>query len=208
MINKNYTNAWAYPIPKEEWKTFLSHTFTDPRRQFVYDYLDGYLKNVLVCLSLLELGFGQAYDFITYFKQHQDNHKISYVGYDITQQFVEYAQQEYPTYTFRLGNGITDNPDSVDIIYARHVLEHQMPENCYQYLTQILNKANKLVIISWFVSPGITENFKWVDQDGFNHVGAWVNRYDKYKISGIIEQSGYQFISNQLDEYVYILKRR
>ncbi|MHC4745673.1 MAG: class I SAM-dependent methyltransferase [Planctomycetota bacterium] len=145
---KDFKLPWVSPITKDKWRNFLSHDFENASRRNAFEILEKYLENAdMVCpLDFVEVGFGQGRDFINFAKRLHDEGKIKYVGYDITQQFVEYARQEFPGYNFHHGGFSDLERDSFDISYTRHTFEHLSPdlyEPCLRSLLDALSRHRK-----------------------------------------------------------------
>jgi hypothetical protein len=181
---RDFRAPWQNPITREEWDKFLSTNYRYARNE-AYQEIRKEIKKSKN-LSFLEIGFGNTYDFDHCFKQLHDSGQIKYTGFEITEQFVNFANEKYnDKYDFRLAN-FTDIKDSYDITYTRHVLEHQDPNNAYDYFKTLLQKTKRLCIVTWFATPKQKERLNWCERDGFGHTGAWVNMYSKPRILNII----------------------
>jgi len=220
FLAHDFTAPWQSKITKEQWIQFLTHTFHQEDREKVYELLHSYLESISPPqsavtnsafyykspLTFLELGFGQCYDFAHCFMLLHDIETIEYTGQEVTPQFVEFAREEfckYNNYKFKVGdfNSLLKS----DIIYTRHVLEHQHPDNCYLFFENILKATKKLCIISWFCPPG-EEKFTWNDRDGFNHEGAYVNVYSKDKLNNLIEKYNFK-LTSYLNNKIYYMRK-
>lgn len=200
FFDHDFTAPWKKPITEESWQAFLKHNFDDPSRVEIYRFFDQYFRSLMghtfQTKSFLEIGFGQAYDYFNFFKHYNDIGTITYTGWDVTKQFVEFAKkkemtQDLPYRNQRFYQGSFEKlyDESIDILYTRHTFEHQHPDNCYKYLDRFLSKIGGLGVICWFRPPA-KEDFSWNDRDGFNHEGAYVNVYDRGKVMDLIRSNG------------------
>lgn len=210
MTEHDFSSAWKTPISETEWSRFLEETSSDPVRFFTYDWFKS-LTNEMQGVSLAEVGFGQCTDFIRCFKELHDNKLIYYSGYDVTEQFVCYAKRKFPSYTFEANNFFDpQHTEQYDIVYVRHVLEHQPPEQSYPALETLLNRAKRLCVIAWFVSPGVEETFQWIGHDGLSANGAYVNRLSDKKVLEIINKHNFHLEIQHFNKepLLYILRRK
>ncbi|MHC4616154.1 MAG: glycosyltransferase [Planctomycetota bacterium] len=209
---KDFKLPWVSPITRDKWRNFLSHDFENSSRRNAFDILEKYLENPdMVCpLDFVEVGFGQGHDFINFAKRLHDEGKIKYVGYDITEQFVEYARGEFPGYNFHHGGFSDLKRGSFDISYTRHTFEHLSPDLYEPCLRSLLDATRNLCIITWFKPPAHKERFLWSESDGFEHKGAYVNAYARNKIFEVIDSAGFdhEICKPDSNDEIYILKRR
>lgn len=202
FLSHNYAAPWKSKISYETWCSFLQHNFTDPSRQEIYKFFNQYLRinSEEPNKSFLEIGFGQCYDFVNCFKNFHDMGIINYTGWDITEQFVKFANKKYNPdaffnkapikYKFECGGFQHLVEKNFDIIYTRHTLEHQHPSNCYRFFENLLEAVNELIVVCWFQVPG-EEVFSWNDRDGFKHEGAYVNKYSSVRLNELIKKHGW-----------------
>ena len=200
FLTHDFTAPWKEPITEESWQRFLEHNFDDPSRVEIYRFFDQYFKSLVgtnfESKRFLEIGFGQAFDYFHFFKHYHDMGVISYTGWDVTKQFVEFARKkemtkDVPFRMKRFYEGSFDKliDESIDILYTRHTFEHQHPNNCYKYLDRFLSTIGEIGVICWFQPPA-EEKFSWNDRDGFKHEGAYVNVYDRRKVMDLIRSNG------------------
>ncbi len=139
---------------------------------------------------------------------------IIYKGWEITEQFVKYARKKFyhQDFCFSLGGfgKLIDFVDSFDIIYTRHTLEHQHPDNGYEYFKNLLRATRELAIVTWFKPPK-KEKFTWNDRDGGNK-GAYVNTYSRNKLTKVIVENKFNLtiISvnyNKIYNEIWIIKK-
>lgn len=197
FLNHNFKAPWLNEISYEEWCKFLNHNKNYGREE-AYKIIKDFVAP-LPKQTLLEIGFGQCYDWQKCFQLMCAFEQIKYTGWEITNQFIFYAKKKYPNYefcfktgSFRDLNPITSRHQQkkFDITYTRHTLEHQHPDNCYKYFENILQSTKKLSIIIWFKIPNI-EKFTWNDRDGRGQ-GAYVNTYSKEKLLNIIYKNNFK----------------
>ena len=173
-----------YATNRHRWKKFMTHDFDAPDREAAYQIVARLLDRHHV--PLIEVGFGQAYDFQHFFKPLHDGGWIVYSGFDITPGFVDLACQEYPTYDFRVG-GFTDLPAACcDIIFTRHTLMHINRDLYPVCLTKFLRATRDIAIISWALAPQGNGGYQF---DGEHRV-HW-NTHSKQVTDSIIEREGF-----------------
>jgi len=210
---KNYRETWDVPVTEQVWDRFLQHDFTNPTRSIAARTISGYAKRN-DAYTLLEVGFGQCYDFKHYFLPMLKRGSLDhYYGCDITKQFVDFAHDRYRDVArcaFEQ-KGFLDLPKLyADIVYTRHTLEHQDELLWEKCLCGLLDAARRLCVITWFIAPGNEENLQWLPNQ-WHGQGAWVNRYKKDDVLEIIGQAGFQMMtivhSTDLDK-IYVCERR
>ena len=188
-FEEDFASAWLPEVSMEEWESFLSSEPNDESRIYCYDYIrricDGRSN-----LDFAEIGFGQCRDFHSCFKTLQDEGRITYHGYDVTEQFIRYARRKFPEYEFQSGGFITLN--ECDISYTRHTLEHQNPKEYQECLKSLLARTREECIIVWFIPPSGHEELKWVPKIGITtNSGAYLNRYSVENVDPIIDAAGF-----------------
>ncbi len=176
FLDHDFTAPWKEPISEKTWQKFLEHDFKDPSREVIYKIFDQYFKSLIGTTfkskQFLEIGFGQAFDYLQFFKHYHDMGTITYSGWDVTKQFVDFARKKEGTENnppllkrfFKASFKNLNSLNNLDILYTRHTFEHQYPDNCYPYLNLFLSKIEELGIICWFQPPG-KERFSWNDRD-------------------------------------------
>lgn len=178
-------DLWRKTATPEQWRQFMGHDHLNPSR-----YLAAYLVSEFVFpheekVSLAEIGFGDLWDFRWCFKQMHDRGKIGYVGYEIMPHFVRFASDDFWSYDFRQGGFLDLEPNSFDIIYTRHTLEHVHPKLWRDCLVRMLEATKKLCILTWYVPPAPTRLMEenWTGK-------GWHNQYFKGDVAEIIDNSG------------------
>ena len=189
-------------MTEQEWKQFLSETFADELRPAVHNLIRDFARIQEDVIEFAEIGFGQCWDFAHCFQGMVEEGRMFYTGYDVTLQFVEHAQRAFPGYQFICGNPLAELTKQFDVVYCRHVIEHQEPEHSYDGFRNLLKMAGELAVVVWFCPPRSVETFKWVATDG---MGAWVNTLDKDRLAGIIAEQGFSL--EVRSNSVYIMRR-
>jgi hypothetical protein len=206
-MEKDYKVAWKHAVNQNDWSNFLSETFQDVSRQYAYQLLSNKLTNSQNAKTFAEVGFGQGFDFDNCFRLlHQEN-KIVYSGHEVTEQFVNFAKNKWPGFEFVLDEFLYDGDSSYDIVYTRHVIEHQPPDKCYIAFERVLQRTNEFCIVAWFHAPDV-ESFQWMSWAGIGALGAQVNILSKEKVLNIIQKNGFSLeVVNIGQSVLYILSR-
>jgi len=129
--------------------------------------------------SILDAACGLCTEKIGYYKKQ---YKITYIGLDITNYLVELGKQH--GIDCRLGSieaiPLTDN--SVDVTYARHILEH-LPY--YKIaLNELVRVAKREAIIVFFLAPHAQVDV--IDYNKYNGCWLYHNRYNKENIEAFL----------------------
>lgn len=168
-----------------EWRKFMTHDFDAPDRPTVYAAINKLLYKEKA--ALIEVGFGQCYDFIHFFRRLHDSGRIHYCGYDITEGFARFAQQGYPEYDFKQG-GFTDLPArACDIVFTRHTFQHINREMYPTCLTCFLRATRDWALISWAAAPSAKRGTYRLDEQ---HKIQW-NNHSQTVTNDIIAQEGF-----------------
>lgn len=179
-----------YATDPNRWREFMTHDFDAPDRVATYNIVARLINKRTT--QLVEVGFGQAYDFQYCFKHLHDSGWIDYSGLDIVQGFVDFALQDYPGYNFRVG-GFTDlSVNSCDIVFTRHTFMHINRELYPLCLAKFLRATRDIAIISWALAPRDGGQYKFDDEKEIH----W-NTHSKRVTDSIIEQEG--FVCSVLD---------
>lgn len=190
----------------ERWRNFMIHDRTDPTRLVVNEAIEQSISEDATVF--VELGFGQAYDFQTFFRQLHDSGRIIYKGYDIVDEYVEFARRDYPDYEFEV-SGFTDLERlSCDIIFTRHTLQH-INEGLYPVcLTRFLRATRDLAVISWAMAPRGNGQYRF-DHEAKIH---W-NTHSKQITDAVIKREGFvctisSISTEKVLRKMYMLQRR
>lgn len=152
----------------------------NPGRQFFINYLEEQVNNfnfkVLGTYRMLEIGFGSGIDYelidetgllnLSYF---------NYFGADVTPEFCQLGAQTMPkavAITLIDGYALPYTDGFFDLVYMRHVLEHQ--ENYRFLMKEVFRVCKKQIIVNFFIPP--TE--KEVDEIFYDNV-FYHNVYSK-----------------------------
>lgn len=204
---RDFRYTWSTPVSRDNWKRYLVHDRDNPSRQGASVIFSKFLEKASLPQSFAEIGFGPCDDFDLFLRQLHDENKILYTGYDVTEQFVSYAQAEYPGYDFRPG-GFRDLQGTFDITYTRHTLMHLNPGLCDPCLRAMLQATKHLAVVSWRLTPS-SGTIRWNPDTGTR--GAWVNRYDRDKVLSLIDECGFYCemheFGNRLSDTIYELRR-
>ena len=200
-------NPWDVQITKDQWANFLRHDFANGSRQLAFKEIDAERKKIDHVPTVLEIGFGQAFDYAVFFKRLQEAGEIEYTGSDITEQFVQYANETYGPH-FVVGNfqGIAGQ---FDITYTRHTFEHQSPEQWQKDLACMLAATTRMAVITWFIPPAKEARYHWAENQWLGQ-GAWVNQYAEADVMGVIAKAGFWAMSipSEQNNKVYVCRRR
>lgn len=195
---------WAGYDDISKWRSAMQHDFNHPSRQIAYNLVRGLFKfrspEDNTTLDFAEIGFGQCYDFKNCFKELHDQKWINYTGFDHTPEFVEYAKADFPESNFRQGDFTDLQPNSFDITYTRHTMQHAAPEVWQNWLRAMLNATRKTAIIVWRFPP-LKEHIVWND--------GWNNRWDKDTVAAVIKGRGFTIeeIPVNEEDCIWIMQR-
>jgi len=195
--------ASRYAVDVTEWRKFMTHDFDAPDRPMVYTAINKLIS--AEGMQLIEVGFGQCYDFVRFFKHLHDSGWIDYHGYDITEGFARFAQLEYPEYDFKLG-GFTDLPtEGCDIIFTRHTFRHIGRKAYSICLARFLRATRDWALISWGEAPKGKRGVYRFDE---KHQIQW-NIHGQAVTDNVIEQEGFTYTVQELKgaRKLYILRR-
>ncbi len=129
--------------------------------------------------SVLEIGAGGMHD-VRLLKSRGDLGKIDYHILDISKEVVENGRRLFPEVTFTSGsiNKIPLPGNHFDVVYCRHVIEHQ-PE-FETAMREMLRISRGVVIINLF---RWTLNETWI-----NRVKKFSNSYNIYELLNFMRQ--------------------
>jgi hypothetical protein len=110
--------------------------------------------------DLLEAGPGSGIDYATTFEA-VDGIRIRYTGYEPTRRFLDSLCARFPQTAFINGQIAEIPSQAADVVYARHVLEHQ--PGLQPALGQLLAAARHAVVITWYRPPADVASCGWAD---------------------------------------------
>ncbi|MFH1985893.1 MAG: glycosyltransferase [Pseudomonadota bacterium] len=138
-------------------------------------------------VKILEIGFGSGIDYRAAEKEGLlDSGRIDYHGADVTKTFVENAEKHFERLTAHLIDGykLPFESNSFDIVYLRHVFEHQIH---YKWLLdEILRVCRGQVFINFFI-PLSDDDDDRIDFDGTWHH----NTYSRQRFCDFVNARGF-----------------
>ncbi len=180
-----------------------------PGRRVWRDYLRSRLDQGEV--RMLEIGFGAGIDYRGLERDGLlDRPGLDYYGADVTHKFVDHARRHYTHMKPNLIDGYRlPFPDGFfDVVYMRHVLEHQT--HYADLLAEMLRVCRGEVFVIFFIPLSDSPN----DQITFD--GTWYNNaYSRLRFDQFIAARGYvaeevarfHFETGYADDQVLILRR-
>jgi ubiquinone/menaquinone biosynthesis C-methylase UbiE len=140
--------------------------------------------------SLLDIPCGLCTEYFSYLK---DGIKIDYYGVDITENLVKRAESQHINVKQGSIENIPFADSSVEICYARHILEHL---DYYKLaVNELIRVAAKEVSIIFFMKP--TENKDIIDQAMVDGALLYHNHYNKTKLEDFIKAN------NKVDSFYW-----
>lgn len=121
--------------------------------------------------SILDIGCGMCDDYFEYIKEIPN---IIWGGIDNSKFLLEKRNKEIPV-LLRDADNTKFNNDSWEVVYSRHVLEHQ--ESFKPILNEMIRVASKAVINVFFIKPKEKEIIHYNSDSNLYH-----NTYDKKEI--------------------------
>lgn len=125
---------------------FLEHDWQNPSREWATGEA---IKAVKAKRggSLLEVGPGNGVDY----ERHFRTAKVRYTAYEGSLTLCNALRERFPTVTWRHAQIADLPPLAADVVYARHVLEHQPALE--PALGQLLDAAKRVVVLTWYRPP-------------------------------------------------------
>lgn len=148
--------------------------------------------------SVLECGPGIFIDYNIFFKNHPD---IKYATIDITPKIVAEGKKLDLDISLSSIENIDKPNESYDLVYCRHVLEHQ--DNFVQSIEEMTRVSKHYVIVAfWLLSPDQTK-ISFDQQSRLYH-----NSYSKTDIEQYLKnkQLKYHWIQSDIDHVLIIEK--
>lgn len=125
--------------------TFLEHDWANPSRVWATTEAIKAAKGG----SLLEVGPGPGVDYERAFSKAEG---IDYAGWEGSGNLCAALRVKYPDAAWVHGQIADLGEESADVVYTRHVLEHQPALE--PALSQLLGAARKAVVLTWYRPPG------------------------------------------------------
>lgn len=126
---------------------FLEHDWQNPSRPWAAERaIEAALR--APSQSLLEIGPGPGVDYARVFSKAA----IRYLGVEGSATLYEALRSRFPEAEWRNLTIADLAPLSADVVYARHVLEHQPALE--PALGQVLAAARSAVVLTWYRPPG------------------------------------------------------
>ena len=107
--------------------SFLSHDWGNPSREWAASAaIRATLVNTgrLTRPVLVEIGPGGGFDYRQYFRKFVEMGSMVYLGVEGSQSLCDGLRSEFPESPW-FNQTLLENPYQGDVVYARHVLEHQ-----------------------------------------------------------------------------------
>jgi hypothetical protein len=127
--------------------TFLDHDWENPSREWAAERAIEAAKGG----SLLEVGPGPGVDYRNHFRHAVAMGRFQYIGYEGSWTLFDALQNRFPEVRFCNATIADLPPLSADVVYARHVLEHQPALE--PALGSILAAARRTVVLTWYRPP-------------------------------------------------------
>ncbi|MBM4053454.1 MAG: glycosyltransferase [Planctomycetes bacterium] len=148
-----------------------------------------YLKDAISCknIRVLEIGFGSGIDYRALENEGVfDKGRVKYYGADVTYKFAKHASMHFKNMKPVLMDGyhLPFKDRSFDIVYLRHVLEHQ--SHYEELLSEVFRVCGTDVFINFFIELSDS------DIDKINYDGTWYhNTYSKKKFDLFVKRYGF-----------------
>jgi len=186
---------WDYAVENTNVEDFLSggeslwgynQGFENEGRQHWLRYLKAFPKPADSKLKVCELGFGAGVD-LQLLKESGQLQYIEMYGVDVTTKFCQHAALKFPEIKVTQINGYDiPFPDKFfDVLYMRHVLEHQ--ENYRWQLREAFRVTSKELFINFFI-PLTSEP---VDEIVFDNI-FYHNKYSRKLLETFCDKYGWE----------------
>lgn len=155
--------------------SFLDHDWKNPSRQWAAKEAIRLAKNG----TLLEVGPGGGVDYERYFSKAKG---IQYEGLEGSQTLYDSLRQRFPDAAWR-NDLLTSLPAlSADVVYARHVMEHQPALE--PALGLVLGAARHACVLTWYRPPG---------PQAFHEIweGVYCHTYQRAQVLKAVADAGF-----------------
>ena len=143
---------WWDEQAKNSPERFLEHDFANQSRLVATQQLLALAKKYrgpIVC----EVGPGQGYDFANYLRAAHTEGEIRYCGVEGSQGLLASLKERFPDATWLRGFVAELPKHFADVMYARHVFEHQA--DIVKSMIAFCNAAKHAAVICWYRPPGL-----------------------------------------------------
>lgn len=178
---------------KHQFSSWLEQSDVDSRKT-IFDFIkDSNTHTVLEC------GPGTFIDYNLFFSKNLD---VTYSAIDITPKIVEQGIALGLDIELSSIANINKSNSSYELVYCRHVLEHQ--DYFSKALDEMLRVSNKYVAVAFWL---LSDHNTVINYDSFNKL--YHNSYSKQDIESHLKQQGflYQWISCSNDKVLIVNKK-
>jgi len=189
MNKKEHLKWWDNNLSNrnEEFSNWLKYS-DESSRKFIFDMA---LKNNII--DVLECGPGTFIDYNCFFKTSNNN----YSAIDITDSIVENGKNNGIDIVLSSIEDINKTSNSYDLVYCRHVLEHQ--DNFEKSLDEMIRVSRKyVVVVFWILSEG-DGVIKFDEVEKLFH-----NSYSKKEIESFLLSKSLKFNWHYLDNDILL----
>jgi len=167
-------------------ETFLDHDWQNPSRAWATEHAiaaaaqgDG---------TLLEVGPGPGVDYDRHFRAAVQADRIRYKAYEGSENLCNALRLRFPESSWHWAKISDLEPGIADVVYARHVLEHQPALE--PALGLLLAAARKTVVLTWYRPPG---------PSAFGEIweGVPCQTYARPEVMARLAAAGFQIVDHQ-----------
>lgn len=164
--------------------SFLDHDWQNPSRQWACNAAIEAANGG----TLLEVGPGPGVDYERYFREYQKAGLLQYAAYEGSQNLCTDLRKRFPEAQWHCQTIADLKLLSFDVVYARHVMEHQPA--LQPALGLVLGAARHTVVLSWYRAPGPT---------AFHEVweGVHCQTYQRQAVLRAVAQAGFRITEEQ-----------
>jgi len=180
MEKKDHLKWWDNNLDKREneFSDWLLSSDNDSRN-YLYDFL---INNDNI-IDVLECGPGTFIDYELFFK---DNVKKNYESIDITDNIVETGLNKNINIVLSSIENIQKESNEYDLVYCRHVLEHQ--DFFKDSINEMIRVSKKYIIIIFWLLSGDETIIKYDKEQCIYH-----NIYSKTEIENFLFEKNMKF---------------
>ena len=192
-MNFDYWNTLAAP------EKFLEGDWNNPSRRWAADKVASSVVDGI--RTMVEVGPGNGVDYERYLSKYPD---LTYTGWEGSSNLYASLCARHPRANWVQQPLLALPPKSFDLVYARHVLEHQ--PSLEPSLPHLLDAAIEKVIVVWYRPPASADE---------HAVGAAGEHYWTFKRSDVLDsigRAGWHIIEEQVlpgdGNLGWVLRRR